>query len=594
MMVTSVKKSLAATLLGLTATAFALCLALGAQERHTPLDTITEALRAGQYDQALRMTAEALQKSPGDPRLYVLQGTALSGKGSVDEARIAYQRALQHGPKYVPALESAAQLEYQAGSDRALPLLTRLLALQPGKQTAQAMMGALAYKSHDCAAATKYYRLANPAVASNPSALREYGACLMKMNREEAAVSVWRQLLLVRPADRYAAYALAQALCETGHPEEALTTLKPLLENGVLDSNGRMLISSAYEAIGDTPRAVSTLRQAIVASPENEELYLQFADLSLAHRSYQAGIAMLDAGLSQMPNAASLYIARGVLYAQVMDYDKAQADFDTANRLEHDLVINSGVAGLLQTQKNDLDRALSVVRRQLEQKPDSAYAQYLLAEIILRRGAVPGSSEFHEAEQAAMRAIELEPAMTEARDVLADLYLRSGRPSQAIEQSRLALADDPNDRSAVFHLISGLRTSQGSNQEEIQRLVKRLAELEERERKQEAQRNRFMLIEPEAGVARSTPRQINLQCPGSASHSGEERSPSRRAESVPPPLPRVQGFDRSRVLAKPEQWSPVVGREAFNGWPVSAYRIVISFFQSTNPGVLVKRKEILF
>jgi tetratricopeptide (TPR) repeat protein len=501
----SLKKTLSAALLALTTIAFLLRIVLAAPEGPHPFQTINQALRAGQYDEALRLTAEALQKSPSEPWLYVLKGIALAAKGSVEEARIAYGHALQLDPNYVPALEGAAQLEYQADSDRALPLLKRLLALKPGDPTAQAMMGALAYKRRDCATAIRYFQLTNPVVGSNPNALGEYGVCLVKMNHPDTAIAVFRRLLSLRPDNRYARLALADVQYMTKHPEEAIATLQPLLESGDPDPNALMLASTVYEASGDTPRAVSELRQAITASPGNVELYLQFSDLSLAHRSFQAGIAMLDAGLVQLPNAASLYIARGILYVQVADYDKAQADFDTANRLEPDQAINSGVEGLVQIQKNDLDRALLTVRNQLKQSRNSAYPHYLLADTLVRRGSAPGTPEFQEAEQAAVRAIQLEPTLTVARDVLADLYLHSGRVSQAIEQSRLALAEDPNDQSAIYHLIVALRTTRDSNKEEIQRLVKQLAELQEYERKQEADRNRFKLIVPTSDLTGSTP-----------------------------------------------------------------------------------------
>jgi len=53
----------------------------------------------------------------------------------------------------------------------------------------------------------------------------------------------------------------------------------------------------------DTPRAVSLLRQAIIASPKNPKYYVDFATLSYNHDSYQVGIDMIDAGLTQLPKS---------------------------------------------------------------------------------------------------------------------------------------------------------------------------------------------------------------------------------------------------------------------------------------------------
>ena len=43
---------------------------------------------------------------------------------------------------------------------------------------------------------------------------------------------------------------------------------------------------------------------------------------------------MIDAGLKLQPAAAQLYVARGVLYVQLAEYDKAEADFERAEQLD--------------------------------------------------------------------------------------------------------------------------------------------------------------------------------------------------------------------------------------------------------------------
>ena len=55
------------------------------------------------------------------------------------------------------------------------------------------------------------------------------------------------------------------------------------------------------------------------------------------HQSFQTGIDMVNTGLNLQPKAAELYLARGVLYVQLADYEKAQADFEKA---EHWIRIN--------------------------------------------------------------------------------------------------------------------------------------------------------------------------------------------------------------------------------------------------------------
>ena len=90
------------------------------------------------------------------------------------------------------------------------------------------------------------------------------------------------------------------------------------------------MAAAAYEANKDTPKAVKTLHDAIVKDPHNVALYVDFANIAMTHQSFQAGIEMVNSGINLEPKAADLYLARGVLYVQIADYEKAEADFEKA------------------------------------------------------------------------------------------------------------------------------------------------------------------------------------------------------------------------------------------------------------------------
>ena len=93
-------------------------------------------------------------------------------------------------------------------------------------------------------------------------------------------------------------------------PKDALVTLRPLLDAGNPSAATLQLVSCASEDAGDTPQAVSTLRQAILLDPRNVSLYLDFANISFAHESFQVGIDVISEGMSLQPRAAQLYVAR--------------------------------------------------------------------------------------------------------------------------------------------------------------------------------------------------------------------------------------------------------------------------------------------
>ena len=175
------------------------------------------------------------------------------------------------------------------------------------------MLGVLDYRKRNCTDAVEHFRKAAGAIAGQPGALSEYGACLAFLNRDEDAVTAFAQALALDPTKRDARYNLALAQWDAHHADDALATLQPLMDATPADEDALDLGAEILESKGDTPRATELLRNAILADPKHVDSYLQFAMLSYDHASPKVGIDMLNAGLTQLPNEPRLYLVRGIL-----------------------------------------------------------------------------------------------------------------------------------------------------------------------------------------------------------------------------------------------------------------------------------------
>jgi tetratricopeptide (TPR) repeat protein len=478
---------------------FLLPWALG-QSSGDRIGPITSALRAREFAKALQLLQSALQQSPKSAQLWTLQGIALSGEERETEALASFRNALKISPEYLPALEGAAQLEYKAGSVTAIPLLRHVLQLRPDDPTSHAMLAVLVGKNGDCAAAVQHFEQSASLLDSQPSALQQYGVCLVRLKQLDKAVSVFSRLVALDSAGSDPRHYLATVQLMAERPQDAIVTLAPLLRASDPNARTLQLAASAYEASGDTPQAVRLLRQAIVSDPRNIDLYLDFTNISMDHQSFQVGIAMINSGLAMQPDAAPLYVARGVLYVQLAQYEQAEADFDKADTLNPRQSIGSAALGLAAVQNRAPDQALSTVRSKLAKKPNDAYLLYLQADILNQMGPDAGSSEFQMALRSAQKAVALQPDLGAAHDLLAKLYLQAGKNHEAIAHSRRALTIDPKDQTAVYHLIQALRKT--GDRTDLPDLLKRLAQLRQDATKQEEQRNRYKLVE---GNAQSVP-----------------------------------------------------------------------------------------
>jgi len=114
-------------------------------------------------------------------------------------------------------------------------------------------------------------------------------------------------------------------------------------------------------------------------------------------------------------------------------------------------------------QKNDPEAAIAQIRSQLKAHPESAASpqrallHFLLAKLLFDQGAEGDTAE--QGLQSALMAVKLKPDLLEARDLLANMYLRSGKYGLAESECRAVLQADATDQVALYHLIVALRHS---------------------------------------------------------------------------------------------------------------------------------------
>jgi tetratricopeptide (TPR) repeat protein len=462
------------------------------QTTSSQIAQIQAEIHSRNFPKALELLRPALQRAPQDPRLWTLQGVALSGQGNKKDALASFHKALKLAPDAIPALHGAAQIEYEAGSAAAIPLLQHLLRLEPEDTTTHGMLAAVAYQRGDCKLAAVHFERAGALFDSQLDGLHAFATCLMRLKKFDRAAKAFQRALVLNPDDRRERQVLAAVQLMARQPQEALSTLAPILE-AAPDTQTLELAANAHEDSNDTPQAVSLLRQAILMDPQNVNLYVDFALISAAHQSNEVGINVVSDGIAQQPQAAPLYLARGVLYAQLDQYDKAEADFEKANDLDPNQSMSTAAQGLAAMQKNDLDRALASVQERLTRRPNDAALLYLQGDILAQKGVAPGSPEFDSARRSAKKAVSLQPTLGPAHGVLAKLYLRAGQYKEAAEQCRIALKIDPKDQTALYRLIQALRKS-GDNRETPE-LLKKLAGLRQQSTKEERERNRYRLAD---------------------------------------------------------------------------------------------------
>ena len=453
---------------------------------------IVSALRAGQYEKALGLLHAAIAHSPADSELWTMQGVAFKGAGNSKDALASFRRAIKLAPDNVPALQGAAQIEFDQGDAAGIPIIEHLLKLHPNDLTSHAMVAVLEYQQGNCTSALPHFERALPVFEARPAGLDAYAACLVKQKQFDKAMAMLKRSVESHPENVQERRVLASVQLMAQLPEDSIATLTPLLAADP-DPQTLELAAQAYEQSHQTEKAVDSLREAILRDSKNVNLYIEFAAIAEKHQSVQVGINVVNDGINLQPNAAALYFARGMLYVQLSEYEKAQSDFDRAYQLDPKSSLSAAAQGLTAVQQNDFSKALAGIQEKLRARPNDPILLYMQADVLAEQDPQPGTSEFNTAMNSAKRAVSLNPALGPAHTVLAKLYMAAERYPDAVAECRKALHDDPADQTALYHLVRALRKTDQRN--EIPGLLKQLAVLRQQANNKKREENRFKLVE---------------------------------------------------------------------------------------------------
>jgi tetratricopeptide (TPR) repeat protein/O-antigen ligase len=328
----------------------------------------------------------------------------------------------------------------------------------------------------------------------NPQRYRRAGSfALTSVGRTddyEAASTAFRQALTLNPG---LLNEIVRELLACRVDDQVLLAAMPRRFDTLLD------LGSMLERLGRPDGAVAAFEAAIGVSqtPGDEvEARLAYARALIGRKDTAAALEQARRALVLAPAEAEVFALLATIYSQTNQGTEADIALATAVTLVES---GSGPAGrrnrvqgelaALFVQRGELERAMTLWRQILRDRPNDAWAHLELGRILERRGqgaealqeyrtaATVGGEDWvlHRAVARAFRnagylreavasfevAIRLHPTDGDLGSELGDLYARIGLADLAIQQYRDVLRHQP-DHAAALRGLTNVRLSTGS------------------------------------------------------------------------------------------------------------------------------------
>ncbi len=451
------------------------------------LTSIRGLIRGGQYAEAVVQCDLALKAAPRNFALLTMKGLALKAAGDPTTALDNFRKALVNNPDYEPALQAAAQIEFDARDSGATRTLESILRLHPSSETAHAMLAELLFEKRSCQSALDHFEKA-PGSLHLPSVKWQIGVCLLTLEQWEKAAANFDSLLKLREHGP-TRYNLGLAYWSAKDYRAAVAALAPADVAGAPADTMR-LYANSLESAGETPKAFDVLHRTIRQNPNDENLLIDLAVLCMDHKALDLGLEVVAAGIEHLPASAKLQTMLGVLFIKRGDTEKAQLAFRRAQQLSPESGLgNIGLASTLM-EMGLASEAAKVLREQLATNGSDLKSELTLARALLLKG--PNTEESREASGLLERIVKQEPSNAVAQGLLGKVYFLLGDHPNAAKSLSSAIRLDPQDRTSTYQLMTLYRKAGKSK--EADELAQRVRNLLDKERVEEQAGNRFRVI----------------------------------------------------------------------------------------------------
>ena len=287
---------------------------------------------------------------------------------------------------------------------------------------------------------------AAPVIASARDGLAEaffdLASILYQEEARDMAMVYTRQALDLRPDFPAAQVLLGDLLAADNHYEDAAAVYKLVDRKSPFGWQARLALADSLNRIERTQEAVSLLEEMGRERKTSADAPMMLGDILRGAERFEEASKAYDDALARVgelkPQHWSLLYYRGITYERTDKWNEAEADFLKALEFEPDqpYVLNYLAYSWVDKGMN-YDRALTMLNKAVEQKPDDGYIVDSLGWVYYRLGKYDLAVEQLE------RAVELVPQDPVINDHLGDAYWRVGRRNEARFQWRRALNLEP-------------------------------------------------------------------------------------------------------------------------------------------------------
>ena len=435
-------------------------------------------------------------------------GTIASYENQYHEAISQFKKALEYDPKsaYIH-LRVAEEYLKLSEFESAKSHVNTALKLDPKFADAHLLKGGLdaAEKKYEEAAA--HYQKVIELDPSREQAYIFLATIYAEQGKYMEGIKLLNKLLHIEPQSYWAYYYLGRIYIEQGKPNEAVRAYKQSLKINPSFHLAALALGIHYELRDQVERAIHVYLEAIDRGDTSPRLLKRTVQLLLAKQDYVRVLKLLEELKSQDPGDLNNRVRIGLIYYEMKDYERAQHEFKDlikeypeSDRLQYYLSSVYEKLGkydeaiqifgkikygsefyidalnrhaFLLVERNQFEKAISLVEKAIEQKPGSGQLYEVLASIYEKK------EKFDEALNVLNKAKEKFPPLKKDERLIyytGTIYDKMGNFEKSIAVMQEILKLNPNHADAL-NFVGYSYSIKGIRLDEAEAMIKKALSL---------------------------------------------------------------------------------------------------------------------
>ena len=458
-------------------------LAEGGNKDQAQILKVTAYLRDQQYDRAIDLALEILERSPQSPAILTLVGNVFAASGDRTEARKYFNRAREIKPEYsAAAMLLAALAEEEGNFKEAKKLYLSINSIDDESSEHLLALARLSGKQGDNDAMINWLEKArqkSPEDIRSRLILAEHYLQEEQVARAEELASEIKDLA---PHDPRLLALQGRVLMAQQRYNEALVPLKELVTRESKTILGRTLLGEVYMRLGQLSDARQQLKLALKLNEFDLASLLLMAKIELSDRNIEKAVSYSRKSQKVKPDLYVGYELEGDIQLADKNYPAAKVLYKHALSLQPSLSLSVKFSNVLVNMESP-EQAKEPLLKWLSEHPDDIVAHQHLAGIYqFLNENVPAIKSFEivlkaqpdnvvalnnlawlysleknpDALKMAERAYELAPGNSAVQDTYGWLLINHGQHEKGRRILEQALKGLPDVAEIQYHYAAAL------------------------------------------------------------------------------------------------------------------------------------------